>query len=597
MSLLHLIVEGRVEDVFNKHLKDNKYRFKTPESINDMYRDDIVPGSANINSNHKYLEWIVDRWLKAMLDNPEVPVSNKETVEEIIQAVSDFDRVQNRLEQKDLYQYASLEELFKALNTADSKPRREVSDREDAEKVYESDRYVVMVPETKEASCYYGAGTKWCTAQTDRDYFSNYKKSGELYYIIDKTKPTSDPFYKIALNKKLTGEEDFWDSTDKMHISGIGLEVKDNESLMGAIRKHFEGVHGDRAAAAEKERKQREERRLEAEELRRQREAERQNRLNAEARRREAADEWEDYDLAHALKEYLIDNDMWDGESKAEIRGQIEDLRTRMNEDPDVIADPNGDQAQAYGEDLNNLEEDLENAESVYDLIPSGYLVSNSVDYAEFEYGSAEYLIATEEGADEYAYERVDSLIDDIGYEGFNPGFMESHVDADEVAKYFEDWFWDDMNEHPEDYLDEDDDKELTREGKDRVESLKEEIGEYQEQLEETEDTTEEEELLSMIEELEERIEDVEGDDDYYDWTEEAKENYVESRLDDVRYDPVSFLRDYGMEDQMENFINKDDFIEDVISADGRGHTISSYDGEEDEVYYKNETYYIYRMN
>ena len=594
MSLLHLIVEGRVEDVFNKHLKDNKYRFKTPESINDMYRDDIVPGSANINPNHKYLDWIVDRWLKTMLDNPEVPVSNKETVEEIIQAVTDFDRVQNRLEQKDLYQYESLEELFNALNTADSKPRREVSDREDAEKVYESDRYVVMVPDTKEASCYYGAGTKWCTAQTDRDYFSNYKKSGELYYIIDKTKPTSDPFYKVALNKKLTGEEDFWDATDKMHISGIGLEAKDNESLMAAVRKHFEGVHGDRAAAAEKERKQREADRARDQEERRQREAERQNRLNVEARRREAADEWEDYDLAHALKEYLTDNDMWDGETKSEIRGQIDDLRNAMENNPEVIDDPSGEKAQEYGEDLGNLEDDLDKAENVYDLIPSGF---DTDEYAEFEYGGADYLIATEEGADDYAYERVESLIDDIGFEGFNPGFMEQHVDADEVADYFEDWFYEDLNEAPEDYLDEDDDRELTREGKDRIESLKEEIGEYQEQLEDTEDMAEEEELLGMIEELEETIEEIEEDDDYYEWTEEAKENYVESRLDDVRYDPVGFLRDYGMEEQIENFIDKDDFIEDVISSDGRGHTIASYDGEEDEVYYENKTYYIYRMN
>lgn len=594
MSLLHLIVEGRVEDVFNKHLKDNKYRFKTPESINDMYRDNIVPGSANINPNHKYLDWIVDRWLKTMLDNPEVPVSNKETVEEIIQAVTDFDRVQNRLEQKDLYQYESLEELFNALNTADSKPRREVSDREDAEKVYESDRYVVMVPDTKEASCYYGAGTKWCTAQTDRDYFSNYKKSGELYYIIDKTKPTSDPFYKVALNKKLTGEEDFWDATDKMHISGIGVEAKDNESLMGAIRKHFEGVHGDRAAAAEKERKQREADRARDQEDRRQREAERQNRLNAEARRREAADEWEDYDLAHALKEYLIDNDMWDGDKVVDLQYDIEQLRDEMENDPEVIEDPSGEKAQEYGEDLNDLEEDLGNAENVYDLIPTGF---DTDEYAEFEYGGADYLIATEEGADEYAYERVDSLIDDIGFEGFNPGFMEQHVDADEVADYFEDWFYEDLNEAPEDYLDEDDDRELTREGKDRIESLKEEIGEYQEQLEETEDSTEIEELLGLIEELEETIEEIEEDDDYYEWTEEAKENYVQSRLDDVRYDPVGFLRDYGMENQIENFINKDDFIEDVISSDGRGHTIASYDGEEDEVYYENKTYYIYRMN
>jgi hypothetical protein len=295
MSLLQLIVEGRVEDVYKKYLEDN-----TSTHITDVYMNDIVPGSASINPNHKYLDWIVDRWMKAQLDNPELPISEKEAVEEIIQAVSDFDRIQNRLEQKDLYQYASLDELFKALNAADTKPRREVSDREDAEKVYESDRYVVMVPETKEASCYYGAGTKWCTAQTDRDYFSNYKKSGELYYIIDKTKPTSDPFYKMALNKKLTGEEDFWDATDKMHISGIGLEAKDNESLMGAIRKHFEGVHGDRAAAAEKERKQREAERARDQEERRQREAERQSRLNAEALQRKATDEWEDYDLAHA---------------------------------------------------------------------------------------------------------------------------------------------------------------------------------------------------------------------------------------------------------------------------------------------------------
>ena len=156
------------------------------------------------------------------------------------------------------------------------------------------------------------SGTKWCTAQSDRDYFKNYKQNGELYYIIDKTKPTSDPFYKIALNKRLTGEEDFWDATDKMHISGIGVEAKDNESLMAAVRKHFEGVHGDRAEALEKERKRREAERAEEQRERRQREAERQRRLNAEALQRKANDEWEDYDLAHALKEWLIDSDEWE---------------------------------------------------------------------------------------------------------------------------------------------------------------------------------------------------------------------------------------------------------------------------------------------
>ena len=585
---MHLIVEDRVTDVRNIYFKPGQQLIK-PEVF-----DDIVKGSASIASNHKYLQWMVDRWVKSKLDNPDVPVSDKEGVEELINAISNFERLRNRLDQKDLYQYESLDELFKTLTAVDGKQRREVPTREDAERVYESDRYVVMVPETKEASCYYGAGTKWCTAQTDRDYFTNYKKSGELYYIIDKTKPTSDPFYKVALNKKLSGEEDFWDATDKMHISGIGVEAKDNESLMGSIRQHFKGVHGKRAEAAEKERKQREVEREIQQRDRRQAEAQRQRRLNAEAIVRKENNEWEDYDLANALKEYLIDEDEWEGEKKVDIEYDIEQMRDAMENDPEVLEDPSGEKAQEYGEDLGNLEDDLENAESVYDLIPTGY---DTNDYAEFEYGGAEYLIATEDGADEYAYERVEQLIDDMGYQGFNPSFVESHIDGNLVADYFEDVFYEDVNESPEDYLDESNDRELTKEGKDRIDSLKEEIGEYQEQLEETEDTTEEEELRGLIEELEETIYNIETDDYYYEYTEEAKENYVESRIQEVKDDPLNWLRDFGMEEQMDNFIDKDGFIEDVISSDGRGHTISNYDGEEGEVVYNNDYYYIYRMN
>jgi hypothetical protein len=40
-----------------------------------------------------------------------------------------------------------------------------------------------------------------------------------------------------------------------------------------------------------------------------------------------------------------------------------------------------------------------------------------------------------------------------------------------------------------------------------------------------------------------------------------------------------------------------DYFIEDAINCDGRGHFISSYDGEEVEYKYKNQVYYIYRTN
>ena len=90
-----------------------------------------------------------------------------------------------------------------------------------------------------------------------------------------------------------------------MHISGIGVEARDDESLMAVIRKHFEGVHGDKAAALEKERIKREAERADrTKRIEDNAEIARQRRLNAEAIVRKENNEWEDYDLAQALKEW-----------------------------------------------------------------------------------------------------------------------------------------------------------------------------------------------------------------------------------------------------------------------------------------------------
>ena len=40
-----------------------------------------------------------------------------------------------------------------------------------------------------------------------------------------------------------------------------------------------------------------------------------------------------------------------------------------------------------------------------------------------------------------------------------------------------------------------------------------------------------------------------------------------------------------------------DYFIEDAIRADGRGHFLSGYDGEENEILVSKKAYYIYRIN
>ena len=588
MSLKTILIEGRVEDVYKKHFTDNTSTF-----ITDIYMNEIVPGSAEINPNHKYLDWITKNFESRAADDGGLDNNLKE----ILLAVSKFDNESNRLEIKDLNQYNSLNHLFDALKKIGETARRTVDITGDVEKIYEDNRFVVVSPKTHTASCYYGAGTKWCKASKDtKSHFSTYKGSGELYYIIDKTLPTSDPYYKVALNKKIAGHtEDYWDSQDKAITDTTKIiNIIQNSKMIKDIRNHFASKFEERIRQEAELQAQR----LSDAEERRERERLRINRLNAEAQVRKENDDWnpETTDAeglaANALKEWLIDNGDWEGETKDEFRQAINDLRSEMENDPDVIADPDGERAQEYGEDLNNLEEDLENAESVYDIIPT-------YDYYgmyEFEYGGADYAVGDDDAADEAAVERTRSLIDDIGYEGFSPSFMEWHVDGDEVANYMEDWFYDDMNEAPEDYLD-DDDRELSREAEDRLDGIDEELGDLHEQLEETEGDWEEEEIQGRIEELEQLKEEISEDDDNWEYTEEAKDRYVERRMDEVKDDPMDALRNWGMEDRVADFMDEDAFIEDVISTDGRGHTLSSYDGEEGEVLFNDEWYYVYRTN
>ena len=592
MPLKKILVEGRVEDVLNKHFKGTPGGY-----LEKIYYDEIVPGSASINPNHKYLEWIA----KNYDEEPNESGEQENNLKELLLAVSKFDNESHRLEIKDLNQYNSINHLFDALKKIGETARRTVDITEDVEKIYEDNRFVVVSPKTHSASCYYGAGTKWCTASKEtKSHFSTYKGNGELYYIIDKTLPTSNSNYKVALNKKIAGHtEDFWDVkdnpiTDKNNI----LPIVQNSKMIQEIRNHFAAKFEERI----KQEAELQAKRLSDTEERRERERLRRVQLDIEASQRRENDEWNPDDTdaqglaANALKDWLIDEDEWEGATKEDMRSQIEDLRMQMEEDPEVIEDPNGEKAQEYGEDLDNLQDEYGDAESVYDIYP----LYDFYGMYEFEYGGAEYAVGDDEAADEAAYERTRNLIDDIGYDGFNPGFMDDYVDGDEVANYMEDWFYDDMNDRPEDYLN-DDDREISKEAEDKLDDIDEEIGELQEALEEFDEVDggrEEEEIVDRIDELESYKEEISDDEDNWEYTEEAKDLYVEGRMDEVRNDPMEALREWGMEDRVSEFIDEDDFIDGVIEADGRGHTLSSYDGNENEsVGPDGEWYYIYRTN
>ena len=150
--------------------------------------NEIVPGSTDINPNHKYLDWITKNWKPVGVDtnkdiSGQVMDDMANNLKEILLAVTKFDNQSHRLRLKDLNQYRDIDHLFDALKKVGETARRTVDITGDVEKIYEDNRFVVVSPKTHTASCYYGAGTKWCTASKDTKSTSQPIKVVENFII------------------------------------------------------------------------------------------------------------------------------------------------------------------------------------------------------------------------------------------------------------------------------------------------------------------------------------------------------------------------------------------------------------------------------
>ena len=584
MDFVKLIQEGRVDDFKSKYGK--KFGEKTNEIIS--------------NIPHKFLDWVGKN-----LDN----INIEENLQKTIQGLKKFEKISSNLPITDLYQYKSLGQLLSALSEYEQRLRRKVKPVNGGNVVYDDGRYFIVNPLTLDSSCYYGRGTKWCTAAASNSQFSRYNDDGKLFYILDRTLPTSDIHYKVALLKKFDGDKTFYDAQDSVIKGGWLLNSNKLKEILDTIDTYMGKEYAEQIKIyADKEAAKKEKERLER--LRIQREL--QNKRN-EAEERRLDGEWElgpdcpDEGLkAHALLRWLVDNgdvEVMTNEDRVEINrleSEIERLQTEYDNDEDVRTD--------LLDEISDLEDELtelKNKIDVYYIIPNGEFY----DTSQFEIIGAdlddrEYAVGTEREMETSAYDSIDNLIDDIGYEGFSKGFAEDYIDTEEVVEYARQFYEDDVRESPESYLNEED-RMLSDEQSDEITTLKTRITELESRVERLEsqlDGGEDDddiqydidELNEKIEEYNERITEIEESPEG-DFPEELIDDVVEDRLSDVRRNPEDFIKDWGLD--MDNFINRRDFIQGVIDADGYGNTLNSYDGNAEEIKVQDKWFYVMRIN
>jgi hypothetical protein len=177
---------------------------------------------------------------------PEVIGTTKELWDGIeSRAFPRLDIVLNAPKDINSYNINTLGYLTQALSMIASKREKEREAKKEAEKIFEDGDVIAVKALTHNASCYYGSGTRWCTAGQQPDYFNKYTKDGQLIYFIDK----SNRRQKIALYIK-DGDPTVYDAADIGHdvefLFHVYPEVEDFvvEKLLGGgkVKAGFEGI-------------------------------------------------------------------------------------------------------------------------------------------------------------------------------------------------------------------------------------------------------------------------------------------------------------------------------------------------------------------
>lgn len=189
MNILQLLIESKLEYLLKAQGAKLEARAKA-DTHRDVAALDVIEQLAKADptgNNHKYLQWIVNMYVKGQF--------KLEDVKRLQADVREFERVRSHLELKDINQYKTLKDLYAVLDPLEGKEviSNKEADRQAEAKFYESGQAKLLHRSeglklielhSTEASTFFGRGTKWCTAGNENNMFDTYYAKGPLYVII-----------------------------------------------------------------------------------------------------------------------------------------------------------------------------------------------------------------------------------------------------------------------------------------------------------------------------------------------------------------------------------------------------------------------------
>jgi len=301
---------------------------------------------------------------------------------------------------------------------------------------------------------------------------------------------------------------------------------------------------------------------------------------------------------------------MWKIREQAKLDQKLADLDEKRQEGEwDVEnGDDESERTEALYENLKQNgdvdtvedEEGNEIPEDKYYIYPSGratYGYGKQYEWLGGDNGfnPNTYDVYAEDEIDSAAKQAVEQLLDDIGMDAFSEWVFDDALDTESWRSWLQDFYDDIVRDDPENY---DIPLELSQQQMKMVQQLQANIDSLNKRLENEDLPDDQYEALELkIEGLEETIEEIK-EDPQGGYDESAIENEINDRVSEYEDDIRSFISHYGTDKTfIMDFIDTDSIVNTVVSSDGYGSILNSYDGDYDTHDINGTTYYVMRVS
>ena len=170
-------------DIWNLHSRSGAWKGLHPNDKQDLLNKVFAQiEMGDPTKNKEYSQWLARMYSKQIIPLEDIKSKMRDALEWYVTL-----KLRKKLEpqHKDINQMKHPNDLLRAMeNYSEEDLEAPITDRGSSREIYRDSEIRVIVPKDKAAACYYGQGTKWCTAARSNNMFDQYHKMGDMYIIM-----------------------------------------------------------------------------------------------------------------------------------------------------------------------------------------------------------------------------------------------------------------------------------------------------------------------------------------------------------------------------------------------------------------------------